>query len=54
MALTGEGGQRFAFDVFAYGLMGNHYPLLLRTRRAKLSKAILLQLLDSDQKRARC
>ena len=40
--LTGlaEAGERFALDVFAYVLMGNHYHLLLRTRRANLSKAM--------------
>jgi putative transposase len=40
--LTGlaEAGERFAVDVLAYVLMGNHYHLLLRTRRAKLSKAM--------------
>ena len=42
MFLTGlaEAGERFALDVFAYLLMGNHYHLLLRTRRANLSKAM--------------
>jgi REP element-mobilizing transposase RayT len=42
MFLTGlaEAGERFAVDVFAYVLMGNHYHLLLRTRRANLSKAM--------------
>ena len=40
--LTGlaEAGERFAVDVFAYVLMGTHYHLLLRTRRANLSKAM--------------
>ena len=40
--LTGlaEAGERFAIDVCAYVLMGNHYHLLLRTRRANLSKAM--------------
>ena len=40
--LTGlaEAGERFAVDVLAYVLMGNHYLLLLRTRRANLSKAM--------------
>ena len=40
--LTGlaEAGERFAVDVLAYVLMGNHYHLLLRTRRANLSKAM--------------
>jgi hypothetical protein len=42
MFLTGlaEAGERFAVDVLAYVLMGNHYHLLLRTRRANLSKAM--------------
>ena len=42
MFLTGlaESGERFAVDVFAYALMGNHYHMLLRTRRANLSKAM--------------
>jgi len=42
MFLTGlaEAGERFALDVFGYVLMGNHYHLLLRTRRANLSKAM--------------
>jgi putative transposase len=35
-----EAGERFAVDVLAYVLMGNHYHLLLRTRRANLSKAM--------------
>jgi len=40
--LTGlaEAEERFAVDVFAYVLMDNHYHLLLRTRRANLSKAM--------------
>jgi putative transposase len=40
--LTGlaEAGERFAVDVLAYVLMGNHYHLLLRTRRANLSKTM--------------
>jgi REP element-mobilizing transposase RayT len=42
MFLTGlaEAGERFALDVLAYVFMGNHYHLLLRTRRANLSKAM--------------
>jgi REP element-mobilizing transposase RayT len=35
-----EAGERFAIDVLAYVLMGNHYHILLRTRRANLSKAM--------------
>lgn len=35
-----EAAERFSLDVFAYVLMGNHYHLLLRTRRANLSKAM--------------
>lgn len=35
-----EVGERFAIDVLAYVLMGNHYHLLLRTRRANLSRAM--------------
>jgi putative transposase len=40
--LTGlaEAAERFAVDVLAYVLMDNHYHLLLRTRRANLSKAM--------------
>jgi putative transposase len=42
MVLTGvaEAGERFAVDVFAYVLIDNHYQLLVRTRRANLSKAM--------------
>jgi REP-associated tyrosine transposase len=36
----GEMGQRFEIDLFAYVLMDNHYHLLLRTRRANLSRAM--------------
>ena len=32
--------ERFEIDVFAYVLMGNHYHILLRTRRANLKKAM--------------
>jgi putative transposase len=40
LAGLAEAGERFAVDVFAYVLMDNHYHLLLRTRRANLSKAM--------------
>jgi putative transposase len=36
----GDMAQRFEIDVFVYVLMGNHYHLLLRTRRANLSRAM--------------
>jgi putative transposase len=36
----GEISDRFAVDICAYVLMSNHYHLLLRTRRANLSKAM--------------
>jgi REP element-mobilizing transposase RayT len=36
----GEMSERFAVDIFAYVLMNNHYHLLLKTRRANLSKAM--------------
>lgn len=36
----GEMAQRFEIDIFVYVLMGNHYHLLLRTRRANLSRAM--------------
>jgi REP element-mobilizing transposase RayT len=32
--------ERFEIDVFAYVLMDNHYHLLIRTRRANLSKSM--------------
>ena len=32
--------QRFEIEMFVYVLMGNHYHLLLRTRRANLSRAM--------------
>jgi len=34
-----EMAERFEVEVCAYVLMGNHYHLLLRTRRANLSRA---------------
>jgi REP element-mobilizing transposase RayT len=37
---VGEMSERFEIDVFAYVLMGNHYHLLARTRRANLKKAM--------------
>ncbi|HVO82830.1 MAG TPA: transposase [Syntrophobacteria bacterium] len=36
----GEMAERFELDIAAYVLMGNHYHLLLRTRRANLSKSM--------------
>ena len=35
-----ELSERFAVDIFAYVLMDNHYHLLLKTKRANLSKAM--------------
>jgi len=36
----GEMSERFEIDVFAYVLMGNHYHLLIRTKRANLKRAM--------------
>ena len=36
----GDMAQRFEIEVFVYVLMDNHYHLLLRTRRANLSRAM--------------
>jgi REP element-mobilizing transposase RayT len=36
----GEMAERFEIDIFAYVLMNNHYHLLMRTRRANLSKSM--------------
>ena len=36
----GECGERFEIELFSYVLMSNHYHLLLRTRRANLSRAM--------------
>ena len=36
----GEMAQRFEIELFAFVLMNNHYHLLLRTRRANLSRAM--------------
>lgn len=36
----GELAERFEIDLFSYVLMPNHYHLLLRTRRANLSRAM--------------
>jgi putative transposase len=36
----GEMSQRFEVDICAYVLMDNHYHLLIRTRRANLSKSM--------------
>ncbi len=38
--ITGEMSERFEVEVMAYVLMDNHYHLLLRTRRANLSKSM--------------
>ncbi len=38
--LLAEAAERFDLAMFAYVLMGNHYHLLLRTRRPNLSKAM--------------
>jgi putative transposase len=37
---AGEMSQRFEVDIGAYVLMDNHYHLLMRTRRANLSKSM--------------
>jgi putative transposase len=37
---AGEMSQRFEVDICAYVLMDNHYHLLMRTRRANLSKSM--------------
>jgi len=37
---VGEMSERFDVDIFAYVLMGNHYHLLARTRRANLIRAM--------------
>jgi REP element-mobilizing transposase RayT len=36
----GEMAERFELDIAAYALMGNHYHLLLRTRRGNLSRSM--------------
>ena len=36
----GECGERFETELFSYVLMSNHYHLLLRTRRANLSRTM--------------
>lgn len=38
--MLGEMSWRFEVDIFAYVLMDNHYHLLIRTKRANLSKAM--------------
>jgi REP element-mobilizing transposase RayT len=40
LKVLGEMSQRFEVDIFAYVLMANHYHLLIKTRRANLSKAM--------------
>jgi REP element-mobilizing transposase RayT len=40
LKVLGEMSQRFDIDILAYVLMGNHYHLLLRTRKANLSKSM--------------
>lgn len=37
---VGEMAERFAIDIFAYVLMGNHYHLLVRTQRPNLTRAM--------------
>jgi REP element-mobilizing transposase RayT len=37
---VGEMSQRFEVDICAYVLMDNHYHLLIRTRRANLSRSM--------------
>ena len=37
---VGEMSQRFEVDICAYVLMDNHYHLLIRTKRANLSKSM--------------
>lgn len=36
----GECCERFEIEAFAYVLMSNHYHLLIRTKRANLSRAM--------------
>ena len=40
LGVVGEISERFEIDIFAFVLMDNHYHLLIRTRRANLSKAM--------------
>ncbi len=40
LATLGDMAERFEIDLYAYVLMNNHYHLLLRTRRANLSRAM--------------
>ena len=40
LEMIGKMSERFAVDICAYVLMDNHYHLLLKTRRANLSKAM--------------
>ena len=40
LGVVGGVSERFEIDIFAYVLMDNHYHLLIRTRRANLSKAM--------------
>jgi putative transposase len=40
LGTLGEMAERFELDIAAYVLMGNHYHLLLRTRRGNLSKSM--------------
>ena len=40
LSLLGDLCERFEIDMFAYVLMQNHYHLLLKTRRANLSRAM--------------
>ena len=40
LATIGEMAERFEIDVFAYVLMGNHYHMLLKTKRTNLFKSM--------------
>jgi len=40
LELLAEMRRRYAVDVHAYALMGNHYHLLIRTPRANASAAL--------------
>jgi len=40
LGTTGEMGERFEIDLFAYVLMDNHYHLLFRTNRANLCRSM--------------
>ncbi len=40
LATLGDMAERFEIDLYAYVLMNNHYHLIIRTRRANLSRAM--------------